>query len=434
MPLGVTYYGKGTKGLFTKPGELEPGGGYPGAVAPTVPEQRPYSFGDDPILPTTGAGSSVFYTPPSSYASGINFTMPKITVPNAGGASASLAGTPATSYMDPGAQAAAEVEEFVIEKPRFGNMGGGTGTGLTAQQRIENALKDTALRTSQFGTQQAAQDILTRLQTAGQIPTSISDIIKNATGGQTKYVNDQFTNLMDLLTKQYGVAQDATTLGYDALRNYLGQNAPTAFANALQAAQAAPTAPVVNDIAQYMTNQGVNAAGAQPGLLAAQAAAQGGAANYQGLLNILAGQEKAGQASRLAEEQMGRTLAGSNLSALLNQQQGTLTASQLQALAQVQAQDAAARLAAQQQATAREQALQDAFNALLGTGYTTPTGTTPTIPTAPVVTSPIQKLAALPITNNPTLKKDVAKFVAANPNASIAKIEKKFPRLAANIK
>lgn len=432
MPIGVTYYGKATKGLVNKPGEFEPGGGYPGAVATTVPEQRPYQFGDDPILPATGAGSSVFYTPPSSYASGVNFTMPKITVPNAGGTSSTGAVTN-SSYQDPGAQAAAEVEEFVIEKPKFGDTGGGTG-GLTAQQRIENALKDTALRTSQFGTQQAAQDILTRLKTAGQIPTSIADIIKNATGGQTKYVNDQFTNLMDLLTKQYGVAQGATTLGYDTLRNYLGQNAPTAFANALQAAQAAPTAPVVNDIAQYMTNQGVNAAGAQPGLLAAQAAAQGGAANYEGLLNILAGQEKAGQASRLAEEQMGRTLAGSNLSALLNQQQGTLTASQLQALAQVQAQDAAARLAAQQQATAREQALQDALNALLGTGYTTPTGGTPTIPTAPVVTSPIQKLAALPITNNPTLKKDVAKFVAANPNASIAKIEKKFPRLAANIK
>jgi hypothetical protein len=432
MGIGVTYYGKATKGLVNKPGEFEPGGGYPGAVAPAVATAKPYSFGDDPILPATGAGSSVFYTPPSSYASGVNFTMPKITVPNAGGTSSTGAVTN-SSYQDPGAQAAAEVEEFVIEKPKFGDTGSGTG-GLTAQQRIENALKDTALRTSQFGTQQAAQDILTRLQTAGQIPTSIAEIIKNATAGQTGYVNDQFTNLMDLLTKQYGVAQGATTLGYDTLRNYLAQNAPTAFANALQAAQAAPTAPVVNDIAQYMTNQGVNAAGAQPGLLAAQAAAQGGAANYEGLLNILAGQEKAGQASRLAEEQMGRTLAGSNLSALLNQQQGTLTSSQLQALAQVQAQDAAARLAAQQQATAREQALQDALNALLGTGYTTATGGAPTIPNAPVVASPIQKLAALPITNNPTLKKDVAKFVAANPNASIAKIEKKFPRLAANIK
>ena len=410
-----------------------------GNVAPIIIPNTTstYQFGDAPIT----SGNMPFFTPPSSSTQGINFNItPSSTVLNSQNDTRVPAGSSYMNLLNPMLTLDDTQElagDFVVQGIDFGG-GTGTGTGtsgaLTAQQRIDNALKDTALRTGQFGTQQAAQDILTRLQTAGQIPTSIAEIIKNATTGQTDYVNTQFNNLMGLLTKQYDTAQQTTNLGYDALRNYLTQNVPTAYSSALQAAQAAPTPTIVNDIAQYMRGQGVSEAGAQPGLLAAQAAAQGGAGNYQNLLNILAAQERQGQASRLAEEQMGRTLAGTNLSSLLNQQQGALTSSQLQALAQVQAQDAAARLGAQQQATAREQALQDALNTLIGTGYTTPTGAAPVIPTAPVVTTPVQKLAALPITNNPTLKKDVAKFVAANPNASIAKIEKKFPRLAANIK
>jgi hypothetical protein len=239
---------------------------------------------------------------------------------------------------------------------------------------------------------------------------------------------------MQLLQGQYGRAQDTTTAGYDALRNYLTQNVPTAYASALEAARTAPAQVAVNDLAQYMRGQGVSEAGAQPGLLAAEAAAQGGAANYQNLLNVLAAQEAKAQESRLAEEQMARALAGTNLGALLAQQQGVLTSSQLQALAQVQAQDAAARLRAQEQATAREQALQDAMNTLIQSGYVTPTGEPTVIPTAPVAASPIQKLAALPITKNAALKKDVDKFVAANPNATVAQITKKFPKLAANIK
>jgi hypothetical protein len=386
----------------------------------------PYKFGDAPILPS--GGNSIFYNPPSSSTSSINFSLPRIPASSTGGSSVI---TPPSSYMDP--TLVVDTSDFVIKPPEFGDKGGGTG-GLTAQQRIDNALKETALRTSQYGTQQSAQDILNRLKTAGQIPESIATIIRNATAGQTKNVNDQFNNLMDLLTKQYGTAQQTTNLGYDALRNYLTQNVPTAYSSALQAAQAAPAAPVTNDIAQYMRSQGVSETGAQPGLLAAQAAAQGGAANYEGLLNVLAAQEQKGQASRLAEEQMARALAGSNLGALLAQQQGALTSSQLQAIAQIQAQEAAANLAAQQQATAREQALQDALNALIGTGYTTATGQAPEIPAVTVAASPVQKLAALQITKNPTLKKDVNKFVAANPNATIAQIQKKFPNLAANIK
>ena len=412
----------------------EPGRGPKGTPVITTPI-RPYQFGDAPIT----SGGRGFVTPASSSTQSIPFSVTPTNrmAGTGGGASPIQQAAMGTGYSGLGSTFVIneddETTDFVVPTINFGGTGTGSG-GLTAQQRIDNALKDTALRTSQFGTQQAAQDIINRLKTAGQIPTSIAEVIKNATEGQTDYVNKQFGNLMQLLQGQYGRAQDTTTAGYDALRNYLTQNVPTAYASALEAARTAPAQVAVNDLAQYMRGQGVSEAGAQPGLLAAQAAAQGGAANYQNLLNVLAAQEAKGQESRLAEEQMARALAGTNLGALLAQQQGALTSSQLQALAQVQAQDAAARLRAQEQATAREQALQDVMNTLIQTGYVTPTGEAPVIPIAPVVTSPIQKLAALPITKNAALKKDVDKFVAANPNATVAQIEKKFPRLAANIK
>jgi hypothetical protein len=408
----------------------EPGRGPKGETVTTT-TVRPYQFGDAPITSGGSQPMGIVSTGTQSVPFNIGTAATQSAVSQAAGPTGPV--FTASSYMDPAAIAAAAAEGFTITGPTFGGSGTSTG-GLTAQQKIDNALKATALRTSQFGTQQAAQDILNRLKTAGQIPTSIAEVIANATTGQTDYVNKQFGNLMQLLQQQYGRAQDTTTAGYDALRNYLTQNVPTAYASALEAARTAPAQVAVNDLAQYMRGQGVSEAGAQPGLLAAQAAAQGGAANYQNLLNVLAAQEAKAQESRLAEEQMARALAGTNLGALLAQQQGVLTSSQLQALAQVQAQDAAARLRAQEQATAREQALQDAMNTLIQSGYVTPTGEAPVIPETPVPASPIQKLAALPITQNAQLKKDVNKFVAANPNATIAQIEKKFPRLAANIR
>ncbi len=420
-----------TKGLRPQ----EPGRGPKGerVVTNTV---KPYQFGDATI--TSGGSQPMGIV--STGTQSVPFNVGLSTMPGTSGGvgpspiAQAARGTGYTGLSSTFVNPDEETSDFVIPKIDFGT-GTGTGTGgLTAQQRIDNALKATALRTSQIGTQQAAQDIINRLKTAGQIPTSIAEVIKNATTGQTDYVNKQFGNLMQLLQQQYGRAQDTTTAGYDALRNYLTQNVPTAYASALEAARTAPAQVAVNDLAQYMRGQGVSEAGAQPGLLAAQAAAQGGAANYQNLLNVLAAQEAKAQESRLAEEQMARALAGTNLGALLAQQQGVLTSSQLQALAQVQAQDAAARLRAQEQATAREQALQDAMNTLIQSGYVTPTGEAPVIPETPVPASPIQKLAALPITQNAQLKKDVNKFVAANPNATIAQIEKKFPRLAANIR
>jgi hypothetical protein len=180
----------------------------------------------------------------------------------------------------------------------------------------------------------------------------------------------------------------------------------------------------------------------------ANAAAQGGAANYNNLLGVLSAQSGAGQESRLAEQQMAQQLAAAQLGAYKAQQEGTLTTQQLAALQEIQTQYNTAKFQAQQQAIARQQALQDALNSLYGTGYVVPPptppagGTPPTdgTPAAPVVATPkattaLEQLLNVPVkANNATLIKRVADFAAANPSATAAQVKKAFPALSKNVK
>ena len=230
------------------------------------------------------------------------------------------------------------------------------------------------------------------------------------------------------------------------MRNYLTRNAPTAYAQAPRA-----TAPAVSsDIAQYMASRGVEAQRAEPGLLAARAALEGGATNYNNLLNTLAAQSAAGQESRLAEQQMAQQLAAAQLGAYKAQQEGTLTSQQLAALQDIQTQYNTAKFQAQQQAIARQQALQDALGTLLGTGYLSPSspdqavqdilGTAiPAYAEANKVNTPpptpIEQLLNVPIkASNTALINRLANFAATNPNATAAQIQKAFPALGKNVR
>ena len=157
----------------------------------------------------------------------------------------------------------------------------------------------------------------------------------------------------------------------------------------------------------------------------------------------------------MAEQQMGRSGALSGLEQIYQGQTGGLQQQQLQALAELQSNIFGQRLTAEQQAAARNQAIQDALAGLLGAGYinpgqitpTTITGTAPdttiteTKPTVtvlpPVVKpkTPIEQLAAIPVkSSNTALINKIESFVAANPNATAAQVKKKFPDLGKNIK
>jgi hypothetical protein len=225
-----------------------------------------------------------------------------------------------------------------------------------------------AVQRAEKGAEAQRNALLEQIKTAGAIDPTLSKTLEEQKASQEKYIADQLAQQMKQLGESYGTATNLQTQGFDALRNYLQQNAPTAYANAPRAAAPA----VSNDIAQYMAAQGVEAQRAEPGLLAARAALEGGATNYNTLLSTLAAQSAAGQESRLAEEQMARQLAAAQLGAYKAQQEGTLTTQQLAALQEIQSQYNTAKFQAQQQAIARKQALEDALNALYGAGYTTP--------------------------------------------------------------
>jgi hypothetical protein len=248
-----------------------------------------------------------------------------------------------------------------------------------SQDTIAQQAATAALARQQAGAEAQRNALLKQISGAGSIDPTLMTTLDEQKSAQEQYIADQIKQQREQLGTAYTTAGGLQTQGFDALRNYLTANAPTAYAQAPRAT----AAPIANELAQYMQAQGVEAGRAQPGLMAANAAAQGGAANYNNLLGILASQSGAGQESRLAEEQMARQLASAQLNAYKAQQEGTLTTQQLAALQQIQTQYNTAKYQAQQQALARQQALQDALNSLYGTGYTAPPPVPPELPVVP---------------------------------------------------
>ena len=281
-------------------------------------------------------------------------------------------------------------------------------------------------QTAAGGASERTKYLLEQLKTAGQVPDSISKLLTSINDTGTTYIDDQ-----------YKIADRQTTAGYDALRNYLTNNPINTYSQA----QTAMAPQITNDLATYAASQGVNSQGVNPLINSLNAASAGGANNYNRLLQTLAATQSASNQSRLAEEQMSRTLSGTNLSQL-----------QQQALYQLLQQKQKAQLEAQQQAVAREQALQDAVGTLVGGGYTTATGEQPSwlaeLLKPKVVDKPedkpedkpapltaVQQLKAIPVkATNTALNKRIDNWIAANPNATVAQVKKEFTKLGKNVK
>ena len=359
-----------------------------------------------------------------------------------------------------------EEEEIVI--PTTINLGGGavdesgSGSGLSGQAAIMNAKLaqkkyDDTLSSAEDASERLGlgagyqqtylQQQLDALSKGGFNPIIAGELEAQKTAGE-KYIQDQYNSLLGLVNQRKQTGETLTGQGYDALRSYLTANPATAYATAQRAA---PTV-TQNALAQYMQAQDVNPAMAQPAVDQANLAALGGATNYNQLLNVLSGAEASGQQSRLSEEQMARTMANAQLQSLYGGATQGLEQSRLSGLAELQKQISTARLAAEQDRIAREQALQDAIATNLGTGYTCPPGfqkdaegNCVPIPKTPtdggggndggggVKKSPsVAALAAIPVkASNTALQKRIADFVAAKPRATPAAVAKEFPELTA---
>lgn len=240
----------------------------------------------------------------------------------------------------------------------------GTGSSLTAYQKAMLDLKAAETARLATGGQNAYNYTVDLLNASRQPFAGTLEEINKQEQEQRGFVQQQQTNLLQQIADRLAQSQALTTAGYGNLRTALEQNAPRAF----QEAQGAMPTITQNALAQYMQAQGASPEAVQPELNRLNAAAAGSAANYNSLLNVLRGAEQAGQASRLAEAQMGGNLAQQQLQAIYGTQTAGVERGVLEALANIAAQSSAARIAAENARRQRSEALENALAALLARG------------------------------------------------------------------
>lgn len=422
--LGVTHYGSadsqeraaGTAGTATNSGEVDIAAAVAAALG-ELPDFEDIGFGD--MGTGTGSGNS---GPPKSYY-------------DAMGAARTDA-----------AQTASDTLTF--------NMG---------KYQNQQALDTEALQRKYTGAA-AQKTALESMLTGGVINPDLLQTIDTQKTDREKYLNTQYGNLSGQLSNQYygegGSVANPTALsslgltntGFKALQTYLENAGTSPYADPANRATAGT---VSNDVAQYMQAQGVDQSRANPGLMAANTALQGGAANYNNLLTTLAATSASAQKSRLAEQQMGQTLAQARLGVQYAQQQGNLTNAQLQGLQSIQDQYTSAKARLQQDAIARDQALEQAIAELVGTGYTEVQKTEEELAADKVAADKVasdkviadkatltasrsgavnilaNQIAAAKGKNAPALQARANAFIDANPTATPAQVKEQFPDLRA---
>lgn len=241
-----------------------------------------------------------------------------------------------------------------------------TDAQALAQKKYEDELAaaNAAAAQSRTGAQASADYFRKLLDTSTMVPGGVLSAIGEQEKAGQQYIADQYNMLSGLLGQRRSTAEGLQTQGFNALQNYLAQNPMQAYA---QAQQAVPTV-TQNILEQYMASRGLNTAPTQQATDVLNAQLAGGAANYNQLLNVLRGAETQQQQSRAAEEQMARTLAGANLGAIYGTATAGLEQTRLSALADLASRIQTARLQAERDRIAREQALQDAIAKILASG------------------------------------------------------------------
>ena len=326
----------------------------------------------------------------------------------------------------------------------------------------EDALNAAALQRKGLGAQEALKYYQGQLgkYADGAIPETLGQTLEDQRNQRTDFANTTYNNLLSRLGTAYTQAGNLTNEGFANLQAYL-QNAPQ---NAYATAERATAAPAASDLAQYMASRGVEAGRVEPGLQAANAAAQGGAANYNNLLTVLAASATQANQSRQNEQAMAQRFAQAQLGAQKAQQEGSLSQAQLNQLNAIQTEYNSAKLQLQRDSVAREQALQDAIAGLQVSGNlnidTTESTETPEERAARIaadkaaaataaattgkpsnVNSPavmaLLNTTAAKRTNKPTaVTNRIYNFVEANPMANKAQVLAEFPNLQglANLK
>lgn len=204
--------------------------------------------------------------------------------------------------------------------------GGGTGTSTAAKQRAQARREIKSIR-----------DYLQ----SGKYREGLTGLLE-AIKQQGEQRKTALTNLEG--TGTYDKAKALALAGYADLKKYLEENAPTAYTNVPQAA----TAPIENALAQYMTAQQAPTTRAEAAVNLANMLGAGTTSKYNELLNLLKATEATGAEARKREAMLGESSMQAQLAALLLSRQS-----------QIDAETAAARVAAERSAYERQQQLLD---------------------------------------------------------------------------
>ncbi len=243
----------------------------------------------------------------------------------------------------------------------FGSSGGGAATSAAGINTSYKAAQDRA--TARRNRAQA--DYIRGLLGGTGYRAPIDALLTKVGEEETRQIgalDTQFAPAITNVKTAYTTGTQQATAGYDALRNWLTQNAPTAYAGATRAV----ASPMDNALQAYQRAQGVPTGRTDAAVQLANLAATGGASNYNQLLNTLATAESAGQQSRLAEEGMARLATGNQLSLAQSAALANLATQRATAETGIRSQFGQTRLSAEQAAIQRRQALEDALRALVG--------------------------------------------------------------------
>ena len=271
-----------------------------------------------------------------------------------------------------------------------GGSGGGAGAQLNEDKRQFNITSGLNQAQFDFSKAQTAQeradakakfDALKNYYDTGGYKTGFNELNNIATGQYNAGVQGlqgTYDRAQENLGAGYDMAQGLTDQGYIALQNYLQQNPNNAYAGLQQQVQ-----PVANPMEQFLSAYGVSNQPVQAQVGAEQLAGQQGAGAFNSLADILNRTSQQSNSSRMAEMQMGRTMANSGLGAQRANYQAQNAQAQAQALAQLQQQLSNQQFGIQQN---QMQAGQDIYQQLLAAtgnygqsagGGQTSTGLTP---------------------------------------------------------
>lgn len=342
--------------------------------------------------------------------------------------SAAMAGTtPATSgtgagfdySMDPKELAAMVVSAMPNFTPTPSYGAGMSSTDSLARRKYEDELAKEKRQIEAYQNMLASGGYRTGADRMLGLINQQGDVQRTNTEAAYR---DALANILGGFT----TAQDLTNQGYSGLEQFLRQNPNNPYADVRVSAGQAPDA-----MEQILSAYGVSADPVRAQVAAEQAAAQQGAAGFQNLLNTLGASAQQSDASRLAEMMMARNLAGEQLTGQRAGLQSQAARAQADALAQIQAQLAQARLEQEAGAEKRRTDIED----VLAAAGATPQTAGGDKDTEAAKSRAIEQLAAKAGTvKDKKLAARIEAFVEANPNAGIAKIRKEFPALAKNLK